>query len=1191
MSAVSWASATGGSWSTPANWSNDAVPTGSDTVTINQPGNIQVTLTGTASISSLTLAGDSLQITSGTLTVASGSNIGAGGTVSLTTATVNLASGAGLVNSGDISVNPGSALNVGGGYTETLTGNLTLPSTTTLSTNVGTDLLSNSGFESPAAGTNTTTAPNGYGVWGASYVSTTFAHSDAQSLQQSGANSGVNDTVPVTPGVSYTASAYAMTPSTSKLTGPEGAFLNFFFYNASGTQIGSKSVTVLNSNSAAGGPIAGTVGAQGWNYFTSTAVAPSNAATATVAFQAGAYTGISGTAGGTVYWDDAQFGPTAPVAAVVTAANILSGSTISIGAGDSVTTTGTFSQTSSGTLAIQLGGPPAGLFYGVLTSGGTASIDGTLSVTLANGYTPSVGDNFSLLTYPSETGTFATVQLPTSSSYTLVSSVNPTYTSVAALPTALLTTVNAGAVVGAASTNVLGVNLAFWDDKLTTAQTQSLVQAAGLDTFRFPGGSSSDDFHFNVAANYSDAAANNIPQFAEFIASVGGTGVVTLDYGSGSPQEAEAELAYLNGSPTDTTSIGTGIEWNDSISQWQNVNWQTVGYWASLRAASALGTDDGLNFLRISHAAPFTGINYWEVGNEEYGSWEIDHHGTAGPGGVSTGAQHDPATYASFAASFASFVASDQSNLPAIQIGIDSEDPTGASDNNWTKNVVTDLFANGFEPGFISDHSYMQGPGSESDSFLLNDTVSDPASLFDWSTRYADYKTMLNSVLGSNASSVNVMATEFNSVYGNPGKQSTSLVNALFIADSIGSLLDSGYGGGYVWDLRNGWDTTQNNSPTLYGWREGGDYGLLGDPNNNLPPSTGPYVAYPNYYAEQLASKIVQAGGKAVSTISNYSELATYGMIEPNGHLDLLVINKNPDATITEPFNVAGFTPSGRAQIWQYGEAQDYAQSQSPTGASSLASFSTNLSLTGNNFSYTFSPYSMTVIDLTPAVVPVASTFQVNDGSPQRAMVTSLTVTFNEEVNLASNAITLNLLSQTGGASTPVAFVLNSQNAGSTWVLTFNGSGDIGGSLPDGGYELTVNASGVTSTQGVAMAASQNFTFWRLYGDFAGTGAVNGSDFSKLAAVFGSTTNSSDWYIDFNNDGVINGSDFGAFAARFGSSISIPAVTAVLQTSISSQEMETTSTPASTAVVLAQSTAPTGHIQKKSIRQHHAHNR
>ncbi len=81
--------------------------------------------------------------------------------------------------------------------------------------------------------------------------------------------------------------------------------------------------------------------------------------------------------------------------------------------------------------------------------------------------------------------------------------------------------------------------------------------------------------------------ANTIAQFAEFIQAVGGTGLVTTDYGSGSPQEAEAELAYLEGSPTDTTVIGTGIEWNDGTGAWQNVNWQTVGYWASLRRVAA----------------------------------------------------------------------------------------------------------------------------------------------------------------------------------------------------------------------------------------------------------------------------------------------------------------------------------------------------------------------------------------------------------------------------------------------------------------------------------------------------------------------------------------------------------------------------------------------------------------------------
>jgi alpha-L-arabinofuranosidase len=838
-----------------------------------------------------------------------------------------------------------------------------------------TNLLTNPTFESPSV---TTTVPSGWISWGTPYLSTQYAYSGLQSLQATGTNSGVAESYPVTPGVSYTGTVYAMTPSTNPLTGSEGGFLQVLFFDASGNLLSSyappNSITVLTSLSPTGGPLPGSVGSEGWNYFSTTAVAPSNAASVSFQLETGAYTGIGGNPGGAVFWDDPQFGPTAANAGGVSAGSISNSGTINIDAGDTVSAHGSFTQTSSGTLAVQLGGPPASPLYGSLSAGGSATLAGTFQANLANNYSPAVNDGFKVMTYASVAGTFATYQLPSGASYAFAAAANTTYLGLGAVPPSLSTTVTAGTVLGSVAPNLIGVNLAWWDDKLTATETQQMVQAAGLTAFRFPGGSSSDDFHFNVAANYSDPASNTIPQFVQFIEAVGGTGLVTLDYGSGSPQEAAAELAYLEGSTTDTTTIGNGLEWSDSANQWQQVNWQTVGYWASLRAAAPLGQDDGYNFLRINHPAALTEIKDWEVGNEEYGSWEIDHHGTPGPGGVSTGAQHDPATYATFAQTFAGFAAEID---PGISIGIDSGDPTGASDNNWTKNVLTQGLAIGFVPGFISDHSYMQAPGQENDATLLLNTVSNPSSVLDWSTRYGDYHTVLQAVLGSQASGVQVMATEFNSVYANPGKQSTSLVNGLFIADSIGSLLDSGYTGGFVWDLRNGWGTGNNNSATLYGWRQGGDYGLLGDPNISGPPSngvfhspypnyTGAYIPYPNYFAEQLASKIVQTGGQVVSASSNYQDFTAYAVQEADGHLVLLVINKNPDANLNEQFTITGFTPNGSAQVWQYTEAQDYAQSQTTDGSAALANFTTTLTLNGNSFNYTLPAYSMTVLDLTP---------------------------------------------------------------------------------------------------------------------------------------------------------------------------------------------------------------------------------
>jgi len=175
--------------------------------------------------------------------------------------------------------------------------------------------------------------------------------------------------------------------------------------------------------------------------------------------------------------------------------------------------------------------------------------------------------------------------------------------------------------------------------------------------------------------------------------------------------------------------------------------------------------------------------------------------------------------------------------------------------------------------------------------------------------------------------------------------------------------------------------------------------------------------------------------------------------------------------------------------------------------------------------------------------LPVAvSAFQINDGSAQRSMIDSLTVTFTQPVTLGSGAITLNQLSQTGGASTPMSFSLSSPDGGTTWVLTFTDPSYIGHSLPDGAYALTITGSAVSNSLGQTMAGTTTENFWRLYGDFEGTGRVDATDFGIFAPLFGQTVPSNLWYVDYNGDGKLDATDFGAFAPNFGQQIVIPSV-------------------------------------------------
>jgi hypothetical protein len=92
------------------------------------------------------------------------------------------------------------------------------------------------------------------------------------------------------------------------------------------------------------------------------------------------------------------------------------------------------------------------------------------------------------------------------------------------------------------------------------------------------------------------------------------------------------------------------------------------------------------------------------------------------------------------------------------------------------------------------------------------------------------------------------------------------------------------------------------------------------------------------------------------------------------------------------------------------------------------------------------------------------------------------------------------------------------------------------GSLTDGRYTLTVNASQVQSLSGANLVADSVTNFHRMYGDVNGDENVNGLDLGFFRNSFGTQSGDPTYlsYLDFNGDGVINGFDLGQFRTRFG---------------------------------------------------------
>jgi hypothetical protein len=91
-------------------------------------------------------------------------------------------------------------------------------------------------------------------------------------------------------------------------------------------------------------------------------------------------------------------------AAFTTVGNFSNTGTLTIGLASVFTVNGNYTQGQNATLGIQLGGTPDTGLFGQLAVTGHVALNGTLTLTAVNGYTPSSGDAFQIMTFASRDG-------------------------------------------------------------------------------------------------------------------------------------------------------------------------------------------------------------------------------------------------------------------------------------------------------------------------------------------------------------------------------------------------------------------------------------------------------------------------------------------------------------------------------------------------------------------------------------------------------------------------------------------------------------------------------------------------------------------------------------------------------------------------------------------------------------------
>jgi len=492
--------------------------------------------------------------------------------------------------------------------------------------------------------------------------------------------------------------------------------------------------------------------------------------------------------------------------------------------------------------------------------------------------------------------------------------VNPLGATPASAASSAQVTVNAGQSLGTLTGLSKGLNTAVWDGNMLDSAAATAIKNAGVGTLRYPGGSTSDVYHWqsntNVAGQGTDVAGDNFDAFMNMVQSVGAHPIITVDYGGGTPSEAAGWVQYANKG---------GAGYNGPVPTY------------------AGGSSTGHTY----------GVKYWEIGNEVYGD---------GTYGATWEFNNNPHTSAAYANNVVTYSKAMKAVDPSILIGAVLTAPgnwpdgvtNSASPQPWNQTVLSTACAS-IDLAIV--HWYPQNPGNESDASLLSDT-SQIAGMV------STVRSELNQYCGTHASAVQILVTETNSVSSNPGKQTVSVVNALYEDDNYMSWLENGVANVDWWTLHNG-PVAGNTSSSLFGTAQYGDYGVLA---NGSCTSSGSGICepaantpFPAYYGLQMLNYLGGAGDTMVSASSNQTLIAAHAVKQANGNLAVLLINKDPSNSYTVSFGLNGYTAQPGATMYTYG-----------ANSSSITTTTVNPPPVGSPLSVSLAPYSLATVVLQP---------------------------------------------------------------------------------------------------------------------------------------------------------------------------------------------------------------------------------
>jgi hypothetical protein len=492
------------------------------------------------------------------------------------------------------------------------------------------------------------------------------------------------------------------------------------------------------------------------------------------------------------------------------------------------------------------------------------------------------------------TDTLAASYAPDSASASIYSAAAGTSSAVTVV-VATTITVDQSSLGPAVSSQLLGMNMAYWYDPSTPAIVPAFQQA-GIRGVRWPGGSGANDYHWATNTLCSGAYTAPAAAFDIFVADV--------------IQPANLDVALTANYSTDAACTGPGDP-------------------AEAAAWVQNALDNGNSVTHVT------------VGNENWGFWETDLHALS----------HDPTTYANATAT---------GYYPQIK-AVNPKVLVGVGVNPWNSPAWDPIVLSLAKYDFVEYHYYAGGPFAEDDTYLVQQAAQQVTT---------DVNAIKAELATAGKPDTPIFFGEIGSVYNNPGKQSTSITQALFAGQVLGEMMNDGVSRAAWWLAFGGCDsdpTANNFSSSLYGWQNFGGYMVFSDglPETDCAGADIPTVPagtlLPTARAFQLFSTVAVDGEHVLTAkvSGDTTDVRVYAATTNGGTGAALVIfNLNQTASEPVAIELSKQSESSSVTVETYSKAI-YDQSKANVWADP-----TNLSLGAQTFplALTLDPWSMNVV-------------------------------------------------------------------------------------------------------------------------------------------------------------------------------------------------------------------------------------